>query len=92
MSEVPGGLRMAADELLLVDGFKVELGAGAKLGEALGVPSEPSFFITVEGRVNKSQERRAVHMTLNAELGYKMGDEIMTRLEEFIKMMKAQEQ
>jgi hypothetical protein len=91
MSEIPGELRMVADELLLVDGFKVELGAGAKIGEALGVSSEPSFFITLEGRVNKSEERRTVHVAVKAELGYKLGDEIMSRLEEFVKMMRSQE-
>jgi hypothetical protein len=89
--EIPGELRMVADDLLLVDGFKVDLGAGAKFGE-LGLPPEPAFFLTLEGRVNKSQERRTVHVMLTAEFGYQLGDQIMGRLEEFVKLMRAQEQ
>lgn len=91
MSEVPEALRMVADDLILVDEFKVELGAGEKIGEVAGTgSSDPSFFITMSGRVNKSTERRTVHVALKAELGYRMGDQIMSRMEEFIKLMRAQ--
>lgn len=87
MNEIPAELRMVADDLVLVDGYTVNLGAGAKIGDVTG---EPAFFITMEGRVNNSQERRTIHLMLTAEFGYKLGDEIMGRLEEFIKLAKAQ--
>lgn len=91
MSDVPQALRMVADDLILVDEFKVELGAGAKIGEVAGTGGpDPSFFITMSGRINKSTERRTVHVALKAELGYQLGDHIMTRMEEFIELMRKQ--
>ena len=90
MSEIPGELFAAAADLLLVDGFKVDMGAGANLSEITG-STEPAFFVTLEGRVNKSEERRTVHLMLHPELGYQLGDEIMSRLEAFVAMMKSRE-
>lgn len=77
-------------DLLLVDGFKVDLGAGVALEEILDhkVGEGLAFFVTLEGRMNRSEERRTVHVMLNAEHGYNLGSEIMERLEEFVKLMK----
>lgn len=90
MTGVPAELFAASNDMLLVDGFKVALGAGANLSEVLekSVGEELAFFVTLEGRVNKSEERRTVNVMLTAEFGYQLGEEIMTRLEEFTKLMR----
>lgn len=92
-NDIPTELFAASKDMLLVDGFKVQLGAGANLTEILDhtVADGLAFFVTLEGRVNHSTERRSVDVMLTAEFGYKLGDEIMSRLEEFMKLMKAQE-
>lgn len=94
MSEPPiAEIFAASNDLLLVDGFQVSLGAGASLTEILDKPeSELAFFATLEGRVNHSTERRTLRLMMTAEHGYNLGNEIMTRLEEFMKMMKDRQQ
>lgn len=89
--EIPGELMAIADDMLLVDTHRVQLGMGAKIGETFG-ENGPAFFITIEGRVNHSNERRRVELMLPAELGYRLGDEIMSKLEEFMRVMKAEQQ
>lgn len=76
---------MASPDLLLVDGYKVNLGMSGKLGEP---GATPSFFVDMQGRVNNSDERRELRLFFSADFGYKLGDELMTRLEEFVQMMK----
>lgn len=87
--EIPGEIMMLADEMILVDTHRVQLGMGAKIGETFG-ENGPAFFVTIEGRVNKSEERRRVELMIPAELGYRLGNEIMDRLERFIAMTKEQ--
>jgi hypothetical protein len=91
MSEIPPELMMVADDMILVDTHRVQLGMGAEIGKTFG-ENGPAFFVTIEGRVNKSDERRRIELLIPAELGYRLGNEIMDRLEQFIAMAKAQEQ
>ncbi len=78
---------LADPDLFLVDGFSVNLGIEQKIGEAAG---GPAFFITLAGRTNGEAARKDLHIKLSAELGYKLGDEVMTRMEELVNMLRAQ--
>lgn len=91
MSELPPeAVFMADPDLLLVDGYQVNLALGGMLGKNADF-REPFFAVRIDGRVNKSEERRTVNLLLPVEFGYKLGDEIMTRMEQFAQMMKERE-
>lgn len=84
MSELPVEWRMVADELLLVDGYKVDIGGGGKIGEEFGKDGL-MFFITLEGRLNKSDERRSVYLMMDAKFGFDFSGEFLDRMEMVMK-------
>lgn len=91
MNEVPDEMMMIADDTILVDTHRVQLGMGAEVNKVFR-QNGPTFFVTIEGRVNKSDERRHIELAISAELGYQLGNDIMSRLEDFIaQVKKAQE-
>lgn len=85
---LPVQAMMVAEDLLLVDAFKVAIGAGGKIGEEFG-DAGPLYFITMEGRVNKSEERRSINVMLNAKFGYDLIAQMMSQLEALMEKVKA---
>ncbi len=78
---------MLDEDLILVDSYRVSFGIGAKIGEKIS-GENAAYFITLEGRVNGSQERKQVNVMLAPETGFKMADEMLQRLEQVIKRSK----
>lgn len=85
MNEIPGEIFMVAEDLILVDAHKVDVGVGGKIGEHFGEDG-PMFFLTFEGRLNNSEERKSVRLMMRAEFGADLVDEMMNRFEMLVKI------